>query len=83
MVKVIYWYKYRYERKAKSDFEKDFFKLKNSSVFARAMGNVRKHQDIVIVTAEKKKKIGICTKSSHNKVFVERFNRNRNEKKHK
>ena len=58
---------------AKNEFEKDFFKLMNNSVFGKTMENVRKHRDIKLVTVDEKRNKSVSEPNYHT---IKRFSEN-------
>ena len=57
-------------KNAKDDFEKDFFKLMNNSVFGKTMENVRNHRDIKIVTTDKRRSILASEPNYHSTKYI-------------
>ena len=61
-------------KKAKADFEKDFFKLRNNAVFGKTMEILSKHRDIKLVTSERRRNYSVSEPKYHTtKVFSENF----------
>ena len=56
-------------KKAKNDFEKDFFKLINNVVFRKTMENVIKHTDVKLITTERRKNYLVSEPSYHTTKF--------------
>ena len=55
---------------AKKDFDKDFFKLMNNTVFGKTMENVRKHRDIKLVTTDKKRSKLVSEPNYHTMNYI-------------
>ena len=58
------------KKQGKNDFEKDFLKLMNNSVFAKAMENVGKHRDIQLITTERRKNYLVSEPNFHTTKFL-------------
>ena len=57
-------------QKAKTNFEKDFFKLMNDAVYGKTMENVRKHRSIELVTTKGKKIYIVLEPNYHTTKFI-------------
>ena len=54
---------------AKNDFEKDFFKLMNDSVFGKTIENIRKRQNVILVD-DRKKDIKLSAKPNFDRATI-------------
>ena len=55
----------KFRTEAENNFEKDFFKLMNNSVFNKTMENVRNHRDIKLVTTNAQREKHVSEPNYH------------------
>ena len=65
MVKAIHRHNTELRTNAENEFEKDFFKVMNNSVFGKTLGNEGNHWDIKLVTSDKRRKRLVSKSSYH------------------
>ena len=53
------------KKQAKNDFQKNFFKLMNNSVFGKTMENVKNHRGIKLVTTDKRRNYLVSQPNYH------------------
>ena len=72
-------------KKAKNNFEKDFFKLMNNAVFGKKnMENLRKHRDIKLIRLKARRNYLVLQANYYAlNFFLCKITSHRNEKKHK
>ena len=63
----------RLRKEGKNDFEKDFFKLMNNSVFGKTMENVKNQRDIKIVTTNKQRNKFVLEPNYHSTKYTSRY----------
>ena len=56
-------------KKAKNNFEKDFFKRMNNAVFGKTIINVRKHRNIKLVITEWRRNYSVSESNYHTTKF--------------
>ena len=69
MVKTYFKINTDLRKKNKNDSEKYFFKLTNNVVFGKSMENVRKHEDIKLVTTERRRSYLVSKPNYHTTKF--------------
>ena len=57
------------KQKAKYNFEKKIFKLRNNAIFGETIQNVRKHRDIKLVTTERRRNYLVLEQNYHTTKF--------------